>query len=100
MEVAQREQRYPCPFIMTDAMDKEEGQSKMVTELSRNGAHHPSCVGDGKGPVTAWHMFLREYALAMWTIVFQGFTKPSVLSRSHDNFRIVVDEIFQNSSTK
>ena len=28
MEVAQGEQGYPCLFIMTNAMDEEEGQSK------------------------------------------------------------------------
>jgi hypothetical protein len=48
MTVAQQEQGYPHMFIMTNAMDKEEGQSKTVSELTRNGVHHPSCVGNGK----------------------------------------------------
>ncbi len=60
MEVAQGEQGYPCPFIMTDSMDEEKGQSKMVPKLARSSIHHPSCMGNGKEPVPAGHLFLGE----------------------------------------
>ena len=60
MEVAQGEQGYPCPFIMTDAMDEEKEQSNTVPDLSRNGVHHPSCMDNCNEPVIAWHLLLCE----------------------------------------
>jgi hypothetical protein len=104
MEVAQGEQGYPCPFIMTDSMDEEKGQSKTVPELSRNSVHHPSCVGNGKDPVTAGHLLLGEihpghvdHSLPMRLHRTVG---RLMLSRSCNDFRIVVNKIFRNSSTK
>jgi hypothetical protein len=89
---------------MTDAMDEEKGQSKTVPELSRNSVHHPSCVGNGKDPVTAGHLLLGEihpghvdHSLPMRLHRTVG---RLMLSRSREDFRILVNEIFRNSSTK
>jgi hypothetical protein len=104
MKVAQGEHGYPCPFIMTNTIDKEKGQGKTVPELSRNSVHHLSCMENGKEPVTAWHLFVGEirpghvdHSLPM---ILHQTVGRLLLSRSHDNFRIVVNEIFRNSSTK
>jgi hypothetical protein len=103
-EVAQGEQGYPCPFIMTNTMDEEKGQSKTVLELSRNSVHHPSCMGNGKELVTVGHLFLGEirpgrvdHSLPMRLHQTVG---RLLLGRSHDNFRIIINEIFCNNSTK
>ncbi len=104
MEVAQGEQGYPCPFIMTNAMDEEKGQSKMVPKLARNSVHHPSCVGNSKEPVSTGHLFLGEirpgHVEHCLPVRLHQTIDRLMLSRSCEDFRIVVNEIFCNSSTK
>jgi hypothetical protein len=44
VKIAHGEERYSHTFIMSDAMNKQEGRSKTVPEFARNGIHHLSHV--------------------------------------------------------
>ncbi len=104
MKIARREERSPSTNIVADPVNQHEGQSKMVFELPRNCIHHPGCVGDGVEPEVARHLLLSQVRPSHvnhgFLVGFNQTIRQLAFGQGGNNFRVVVDEILQDSGPR
>ena len=104
MKIAQREEWSPSTDVVANSMNKHERQSKTVLEFARNCVHHSGGMGDGVEPEVARHLFFCEVCLGHVNHYFpMGFNQTIgqlALGQGSSNLRLVVNQLFQNSSPK
>ncbi len=104
MKIAQREEWSPSTDVVANFVNKHEWQSKTVFEFARNCVHHSGGMGDGVEQEVARHLFFCEvrpgHVNHYVTMGFNQTIGRLVLGRGSNNFRLVVNQVFQNSSPK
>jgi hypothetical protein len=104
MKTAQREEWSPSMCVVANSVNKHERQSKAVLEFSRNRVHHSGGMGDGVEPEIARHLFVCEvhpdHVKQYFPMGFNQTIGQLVLGQGSHNFRLVVNQVFQNSSPK